>query len=97
VPPVGDSAPFIVGDDAAAWSRAAQADPLRPIGLQAARLALYDPEGHMGAGQGHMRADGWVEFVAGTPWWRAEGAEEGGSSSSGAGVARGSDTGGPPV
>jgi len=63
------SGPFMVGDDAAEWSRAAQADPLRPIGLQAWTLQVHDPQGMMGAEGGG--ADGWVEFAAGTPWWRA--------------------------
>ncbi|KAI8473509.1 MAG: hypothetical protein J3K34DRAFT_518978 [Monoraphidium minutum] len=72
-----EGGPFAVGGDAAAWSRAAQADPLRPIGLQAARLAVYDPEGRLGAGTTHARGGGWVEFAAGTPWWRADDGSDG--------------------
>lgn len=94
--------PFKVGAAAADWSRAAQADPLRPIGLQAYRLRLHDPGGRMGVaavaaaapeaggggdsgndadGEGGGDGDerrpgaraaggGYVEFVAGAPWWR---------------------------
>jgi hypothetical protein len=51
----------------------AQADPLRPIGLQAHRLAVYDPRGRLGGGAPAAAGlgPGWVEFEAGVPWWRA--------------------------
>lgn len=48
-----------------------------PLGLQAAELRVYDPEGRMGAASD----GGWASFRAAPPWWWGEGEgdeEEGG-------------------
>jgi 23S rRNA-/tRNA-specific pseudouridylate synthase len=48
----------------------------RPLGLQAAELRVYDPEGLMGASD--TSPDGWATFRAARPWWWGEDEEEGG-------------------